>query len=164
MTAPLTRIVLTTSNRATLRTATSSPAGRYERLQHARSSLLAAVVPSSEVPGARPPVSLEPLAQSGLVRPAEGAVGLGPPFAHEDGITADAVGTEFLVDQRAGEDLVGRGGGQRRAETDEPGPPLRTEVRLAVQPGRERSAVEGGGGAQDQCSHDLITGVGVRHP
>src|SRR6516162_1105559 len=104
--APLMVMTLARSTTATLRTgdllhlpagktATACPPGARGRGRTA----------TSQVPGAGPPPGHEAVAQGRLVGPAEEVERIGAPVSHEHGITADAVCTKLLVDERAGEDF-----------------------------------------------------------
>jgi hypothetical protein len=74
-----------------------------------------------------------------------------------------AVGPPFLVHERPLHDLVGAGRRRVPENPNVPGPPLRADVRLGVQPAREGDRIELGPIPQHQARHHLVAGLVIRN-
>src|SRR3984957_17652072 len=136
-----------------------SPPRRGVQLQAAPSWHAAAGAPYGsrlELPGGGPPVRLEGRPERRLVIGGERGEGGVTPCPPEHGVTVDPVGTELLVHEGAGEDLVGRRARKRVTEPHETRLPLRAEVGLLVEPAGEGRPVEVGAFPQHESHHDLI--------
>src|SRR3984957_11862569 len=116
-----------------------------------------------QLPGGDPPVRLESRPEVLLVIGGERREGGVTPCPPEHRVTVDPVGTELLVHEGTGEDLVGWRARERATEPHETRLPLRTQVGLRVEPLGEGRPVEVGAVPQDECHHDLIARVGVGH-
>src|SRR5580700_1117851 len=97
---------------------------------------------ASEVPGLGATGLHECLVEGRFVAGGEGPVGVLAAPAHVNRVSAGAVGAEFLMDEGAGEHLVGGRGGQDERHPDVAGSPLGAEVGLGVEPGGEAGGIE----------------------
>ena len=114
---------------------------------------------ASEIPGRVPAMGRERVPHGRLVLLAEGPEPVLATPPQVDRVPADPVGPELLVDEGAGEDLVGRRGGQRPRTAGRSAAATWGSGRTGRRSRRRRPGVERGPVPQHQGHHDLIAGV-----